>query len=311
LFHLEKLVETAKKCGFLSVYILVDRVDETKLTGQDAGHSFKLVQALISDLQILETPGLCFKFFLWDKMKDEYTANGARPDRVKIHTLSWNANELEQMLSERLRAYSGNNVSSLNALADQNLPIDVHKLAARMGEGSPRDMIRFCGRMIDEHTRVSTSVGQISLETVYKAVRTFSIERSDELYGPHMEQLRRIAGITFTISQLASDVFHSSNEAVRQKVQAWMNAGAVKQIGGVENTGKRPRHLYAISDLRLSVAVQTKMDVDLLLSNVAMVCPSCDSICLSDRNEIVCTDCGNRTEIGGAHSLLDVCGKVT
>lgn len=218
-FHLEKLVEFARKCGYASVYVLVDRVDETRLTGQDAKQSFEFIHSLISDLQVLETPGLAFKFFLWDQMKDEYMQNGARPDRVKIHTLNWSATELERMLLERLRAHSDGNVASLNQLVHATVPLDVHKLAARLGEGSPRDMIRFCGRIIDEHTRASAEVGPIELDTIYRAVRTFSIERSEELFGQYLDQLRRIPRMTFTISQLASDVFHSSNEAVRQKVQ--------------------------------------------------------------------------------------------
>ena len=289
----------SKKCGFLSVYVLVDRVDETRLTGHDAGQAFLLVQSLIADLQILEVPGLAFRFFLWDHIKELYNDNGARPDRVNIFTLNWSTGELERMLAERLRAYSGGHVTSLNQLAEPGTSVDAHKLAAYLGEGSPRDMIRFCGRLIDEHTRVTADVSHFSEDTVFKVVRTFLTERSDELYASQLDQLRRIQGVNFTISQLASDVFHSSNEAVRQKVQAWMNSGAVKRIGEVENSGRRPLHLYGYSDLRLAIAMQTKIDVALFLSNI-------EAICLSDRNEISCTSCGGRAAFSGAASLLDL-----
>jgi hypothetical protein len=71
-FQLELLYEIAKKLGFDSIYILIDKVDETELTENNAEDTFKLIRPLIRDLDTLSTRGYAFKFFLWDKVRPYY-----------------------------------------------------------------------------------------------------------------------------------------------------------------------------------------------------------------------------------------------
>ncbi len=63
-FNIIKLLGKAK--NYSSIFILIDKVDEQSLTGNNAEASFRLIEHLIKDLELLETPGVSFKFFLWD-----------------------------------------------------------------------------------------------------------------------------------------------------------------------------------------------------------------------------------------------------
>lgn len=65
-FHLEKATAIARSLGFESVYVLVDKVDENPLTQADAESTYKFIMPLLTDLGVLELPGLGMKFFLWD-----------------------------------------------------------------------------------------------------------------------------------------------------------------------------------------------------------------------------------------------------
>ena len=81
--QLRTLRTISSKLGFSSVYVLIDRVDETPLTtGGDQAYAF--IAPLMTDLHLLETPGFGFKFFLWDLLLDDYRSV-ARPDRVKYY----------------------------------------------------------------------------------------------------------------------------------------------------------------------------------------------------------------------------------
>lgn len=304
-YHLRRQVDIAIKCGFKSVYVLVDRVDETPLTGMDARQSFALIKNLMSDLPTLEIKGLAFKFFLWDQLKDEYVQQGARPDRVKIFELNWRPEELEKMLSERLKEYSRGAHNSFNTLTSTS-DLNTHRLVARLGAGSPRDMIRVCGRIVDEHTRSDSPTTKIPAETIYRGVQNFSQERSEELFSANLVQLKKLSTVTFTVNQLASDFLRISIQAARNRIGPWQNSGAIKKIDEIENQGSRPLHLYGISDVRLLIALFPKLEVRHILTNWSFVCPSCGSVALSDRKEIVC-ECGERMASKEAKSLFAEC----
>jgi hypothetical protein len=75
------LVSIVPNFGFASAYILVDKIDENPLTG-GAAASLAFIRPLLSDLGMLETPGMAFKLFLWDRIETD-AREFSRPDRIK------------------------------------------------------------------------------------------------------------------------------------------------------------------------------------------------------------------------------------
>ena len=100
-YELSIAISLAQKIGFRSVYVLIDRVDEAELTGNDAQASFKLVEPLLRDLELLEFKGLGIKFFLWDQLESFYVDIG-RKDRVQEESLDWDEDMLKNMWQKRL-----------------------------------------------------------------------------------------------------------------------------------------------------------------------------------------------------------------
>lgn len=101
-FRFETLAAVALKLGFESIYILVDRADELAITTQHADRAFEFLRPILTDLPLLETPGVAFKFFLWDQMKEPYQEAGGRPDRLIEYSLDWSVGELKTVLHRRL-----------------------------------------------------------------------------------------------------------------------------------------------------------------------------------------------------------------
>lgn len=62
-YQLESLLKLVKKLHFKSIYILIDRTDETEQTGNDPEATYRLIQPLIKDLELLGIEGYGFKFF--------------------------------------------------------------------------------------------------------------------------------------------------------------------------------------------------------------------------------------------------------
>ncbi|WGU39640.1 MULTISPECIES: P-loop ATPase, Sll1717 family [unclassified Phenylobacterium] len=305
-FKFASLISLARKIGYSSTYILVDRVDEIVFTARDAERAFQFLESLLIDLPLLETPGVAFKFFLWDQMKEHYQSAGGRPDRLLEYTLNWSVEELARVLQRRLQSYSAGKVSRFDELLAEDTPYDVHKLVAYFAHGSPRDMVRICKKITDEHTRSGKFSAKIEFRTVKSAIMAFSTERARELYGEHFSEIRKVDGLNFTISALASSVFRVSQQAARAKVQKWLASGAVVKIGDVPNPGNRPQYLYGIVDPRLAVAVLSEASIEEAVEDFLKICPHCQSLRIAVEGDITCPDCQGNFKSDGATTLADV-----
>ena len=307
---LSRLTEIASSIGFTSVYVLVDRVDEIGLTATDASKTLQFIHPLVTDLPTLELPGAAFKFFLWDLIEEELRATGGRPDRVPIFTLSWSPADLEQMIARRLAAFSGGSVSQLTQLFCREVGVNVDVLMAHLAGGSPRDLIRMMARVVSEQTRVSDDAKCIGAEALWTGVRRFADERSDELIHRYLPDVRRIGGrgqVTFTITQIASDVFRVTTQAARSKVQKWEQTGLIAQIGELPNPGSRPMYLYGAIDSRLAIAMLRTASPDEVVGNYVLFCPQCEQLVISDRQTIICRHCNHEFNLIDAKSLLEAC----
>ena len=264
----------------------------------------------MTDLPTLELPGLGFKFFLWDLIEEDLRATGGRPDRVPIFRLSWSADDLQQMISRRLSALSSGRVSRLTDLFCSDVEVNVDVLMAHLASGSPRDLIRMMAQVVAEQTRIRDDAECITADALWRGVKLFADQRSEELISRYLPDVRRIGArglVTFTISQIASDVFRVTTQAARSKVQKWDQTGLIAQIGELPNPGNRPMHLYGAIDPRLAIAMLRTASPEEVLGNYVLVCPECKGLVISDRNTIVCRHCNHEFELGDAQSLLELC----
>jgi hypothetical protein len=309
---LERLSAIAKSLGFESTYVLVDRVDEIGLTATDASKTLQFIQPLATDLPTLEMDGMGFKFFLWDLIEEDLRASGGRPDRVPIYTLAWSARDLEEMIARRLAALSDGRVSRLKELFCPEVGLNVDLLMAMLANGSPRDLIRMMARVVSEQTRMTDEAACIDPKALWDGIRLFSQERSNELIQRYLPDVRRIGArgqVTFTINQLASDVFRITTQAARSKVQKWEQTGLIAQIGELPNPGSRPMHLYGALDIRLVIAILRHASPEEVIGNYVLFCPHCQQLAISDRDSIVCRHCNHEFTLREARSLLELCSS--
>lgn len=305
-FKFISLIGIARKIGYNSTYILVDRVDEIVFAARDAEKAFHFLESLLIDLPLLETPGAAFKFFLWDQMKEHYQEAGGRPDRLIEYTLDWTVEDLEKVLERRLLGYSDGKVKRFDEMLSSDCPYRIHSLVAYFAHGSPRDMVRICKKIVDEHTKSGKFANSIDFRTVKSALLSFSLERAKELYGQHVTEIRKIGSLNFTISLLANDVFRVSQQAARSKVQKWLASGAVVKIGDVPNPGNRPQYLYGVVDPRLAIVGISEMTIEDVVENYLLICPHCSALRIAEEGEITCPDCQGNFRAEDASNLYDV-----
>lgn len=284
--HIDFIEDVFNHIGIKAVYILVDSIDETVLTGNDAKKSYNLIKPFIKDLRILERDTIVFKFFVWDQI-EEYWSSDIRKDRMDIFSIEWNEDEIKRLMAERLKAYSSGKVTMLNQIMD--CKEDIIELIYVFANNSPRDLINILKSIFDEHLRISNDLNSIpSEETVIKGIESFCKNKFEELITQDKQrrELKRIKIATFTIPHLYNDVFRCEASSARNILMPWTRAGIVLTSNNKIKVAKskNPINIYTFSDIRIARHVCSNQKFSEFLKRNVVKCEECSSINIFDKN---------------------------
>jgi len=292
--HLEAVIRLVKSIGFKSIYVLIDKVDETAETGNNAEASFLLVKPLLRDLELLQTTGIGFKFFLWDKTQS-FQREFARPDRLQQFELSWQEKDMTHMLSKRLHAFSNGTVTDLSQLVEAEFARPLHTTVVLFANGSPRDMIRVCQEILSEQLQINPDAQKIGIDALTKGISKFAEIRAKELLPPQIfRELVKVGRLDFTANYVASNIFKIEVNSARNKIVQWIQTGAVEKIGEL-HTGGRPVHQYAITDVRIAKAILPQLHLVDFIRKKLRACPQCDLLLIREWDQEqsqACHSCG-------------------
>lgn len=179
---LADLVALAQAAGYRSIYYLVDRVDEEPRSEGDPLAALALVRPLM-DLHVLELPGLAFKLFLPDYLRETMRTHGVAQrlgERPPAFELRWSPADLRRVIQRRLEAYSSAGgigdfaaVRSFGQLCQDVADADQQLSAA--AEGSPRQLIRMAQRLIADHCACAKQLTDlIRQETLRATLQRFA-----------------------------------------------------------------------------------------------------------------------------------------
>jgi hypothetical protein len=279
--HLEVVRDLILSLGFKSIYVLVDKIDETAETGNNAKASFNLVKPLVRDLELLQTKKIGFKFFLWDMLLPSYQEY-ARPDRVEQFELAWTEADLSKMLVRRLEAFSEGKVKDLSQLTNAELVEPLQKLAVLFAGGSPRDMIRICREIVTEQLQVSPESTSIEMSAIVQGISKFCLRRAQELVSAQFyRELVKVGRLDFTATYVAHEIFKFDVNSARTKIRQWTQAGAVGRVGELDSGG-HPIYQYAVRDLRIAKAMCSHLHLFDFVRKKLRACSRCDAIMIRD-----------------------------
>lgn len=279
--HFELVRDLLKSIGFKAVYVLIDKVDETAETGNNAELSFNLVKPLIRDLELLQIKSTGFKFFLWDLLMSRYQEY-ARPDRLEQFELSWTQSDLTAMLSRRLEAFSNGKVHDLSDLTNAGLAEPLHYLVVLFAQGSPRDMIRVCQEILTEQLQINPNSTTIEVDAVVQGIVKFSTRRAQEIIQPQVfRDLVKVGRLDFTASYVANEVFKIDVNSARNKIRQWTESGVVQKVGELDSGG-RPIYHYAVTDIRVAKAITSQLSFVIFLQNKFRTCHRCAILLIRD-----------------------------
>lgn len=290
--QLEILAELSKKLNYDSIYILIDKVDENNLTNT-AANTYEFIAPLLKDLQILELKNYAFKFFLWDAILENYR-KVARPDRIKYYELHWSKEQLLDMLSKRLKAYSQDKVLSLNQIFEST-DFNIDSFLVDLSQGSPRTLIRICKEIVDQQSQINHDSNILTASAMEKGLNEIAKNIAMERYSDNVvRELTKSSRCDFTIRYIYADVFKFTQQAGMSKVTGWIDCGAVKQIGTIQETkGAKFSNHYNVADVLLAKAIFPTMSIS-QFKNMKLRNCTCGYIVLRDwdrDNDHICENC--------------------
>lgn len=286
--HMNFIEELFNNIGIKSVYVLVDSIDETSLTGNDAKNSYLLIKPFIKDLRILERKTIVFKFFIWDKI-EEYWTQDMRKDRIETFAIEWNLDEIKRLITERLKAYSDKKIDNLNQILNcSDNDIDLIYIFAN---NSPRDLINILKYIFDNHLRKSSNINEVpNVEAVINGIEEFCKNKFEEIITTDKQRkdLKRVKIATFTIPYLYNDIFKCESSTARNILMPWTRADIVYSSTNKIKVKKSPNpiNIYTFSDIRIARYVCSNQRLKDFISRNLITCEECNTINVFDRENV-------------------------
>lgn len=278
--HYDFIEKLFNSIGITAVYILVDSIDETAMTGNNAEKSYYLIRPFVLDLRFLERKTIVFKFFVWDKIKS-YWAQDFREDRIEHFEIEWSQKQIEQLLNERIKGYSDGKYKSVkDILTCDEMTISYIYIFAN---NSPRDAINILKAIFDEHLKDGNNTDKWpDKQTVIQGIEQFCKSKFDELIigEKQRKDLRRIKLATFTIPYLYNEVFKCESSTARNILMPWTQSGIVIASNNKVKVKKSPNpiNVYSFADIRVARVVCSNQKLEDFLDGNLCVCSECGTI---------------------------------
>lgn len=257
---LGRLVELSRALGFSGIVVLVDKVDENAKTQKSSEATATLVHPITSQVQLMELEGLAWIFFLWDKVKSDFSTDNlyTRLDKFAHSEIEWSDEFLKEMIAHRISYFSNNKFKNLSDLCEPDVDADRHlNEILALTQKSPRELIRLLDVVVREF---NSKYGHLTngcnlIDADLEAGKDVYVR--DVLWNVYdnkiLSQLLRFNRPSFTNKDVQT-AFKIQAPSARGRIQAWEASGAIHLSGTRApdgESGGKPANEYSIVDPRI------------------------------------------------------------
>jgi hypothetical protein len=168
---LVELIEIICKLQFKGTVILFDKIDEFKVLMQDINKIVEFTKDILTDTELLLHRNISIGFSLWTEIRYLLNAQGVRFDKFKEIDVTWSKEDLNRIITKRLRYFTRDSSYSLDRLISNELLRDeVLELAHK----SPRDLIRLLSCIYDVQLSRNMNQPQFADSNIQKGMVNFA-----------------------------------------------------------------------------------------------------------------------------------------
>ena len=233
---LADLIVIIKKSDYKGVAVFFDKVDEFKNISGKIHKIVEFTQGILRDTELLYQSDLSLVFSLWSEVKHYLNETGVRFDKFKPVDISWNKEELLEILKKRVNYFNKNHQNK--KLMDLfPAKYDIQQLL-KLSNKAPRDMIRLFSAIYDEQEVINSdsiifdndalSKGCIIFCKAYDYYSLYPSEKgSKEDIIPLVDKLLKLRLTDFTMSQFGS-AFGFSGDQIKYHINLLVDCCLIK-----------------------------------------------------------------------------------
>jgi len=260
---LVKLTELVRAFGFSGICVLVDKLDETPTTSNSAEATARLIQPLLTHIQLLEVDGFAWVLFLWNNVQDHFNSEkSVRLDKIAHANITWNAESLREMVEKRISFFS-NGTRGFRDLLHPSLDPDlVFTELVDLSVSSPRELIKLLDTIIREHdARGDDAPDLIDRTSLDSGQDKYAKETIGTWYSDKaLQQVLRL-GKTAFVNRDVQTIFRITDQGARVRINGWEDAGLVRQSGTAPSElGGKPVNRYIVADARVERIIVRGLD---------------------------------------------------
>ncbi|NBN62050.1 hypothetical protein GWJ07_20925 [Proteus sp. G2639] len=267
---ISRLVYFSQSFGFSGICVLIDKLDETTVTTNSSEATAKLIFPLLSNIQLLEISNFSWIAFVWDAVQAHFNNKyKIRLDKIAHTNISWDNDELKEMLDKRMSFFSDGKLNFegiLNISGDKGKAIDqlIH-----ISVKSPRELIKLCDIIFREHD-ANELKGGINEQSLNSGIDKYCLDTIGTWYDNDvLQQIYRLGKDNF-VNKDVQNLFKISDQGARNKIRGWEDMQVVKKKGTApSDAGGKSVTLYEVADPRIVRIINRKLDPTVGLSNLS------------------------------------------
>ena len=164
------LCDLIKCCGYSTVVVFFDKIDEYVKLNSSMSSVANFLNNFLRDTTILMNKSYSLVFSLWDVLKPELTNRGVRFDKIKPIDITWQNENLKEILEKRISYFSNGQKTISQIIESEDLLNNILNLS----NCSPRYLFRELSYIYDQQAEINNMSSVLTKNAIVKGQLTFA-----------------------------------------------------------------------------------------------------------------------------------------
>lgn len=171
-FLIKKVLTIVEKLKYTKVIVLIDRIDEDQRFENDAELIASYTKLILTDEKLLLTPKLQIIFTSWTTPFN-FIKQYIRTQKHSCTFIHWSNSDLENVLNNRLKAFSQNKISNYKELFTTDVTQEDINQILRLANSTPRDLWHIFSNLLTIQYEKDSSSKKIEKSSINFALNRF------------------------------------------------------------------------------------------------------------------------------------------
>jgi hypothetical protein len=258
---LNDLTEIIKKTNFKTSVIFFDKIDEYPKLNSSISAVSIFLENFLKDTSILMNSSYSLVFSLWEVLKPDLTNKGVRFDKIKPINITWQTNNLKEIINARIKYFSKEQKTLTNIIIEDE---KINEIIA-LSNNSPRFLFRQLSYIYDQQAEIDSNSNFLSNEAIEKGQLVYA--KSFEYYAIYPTRRGSKDDILTNINRLLKigkeiivtkdfvDIYKVSTPAAISYIKIVQEYNLVKELTETDGRAK----MYAIQDPVIKFLIKNKV----------------------------------------------------